>query len=333
VWGVTRNPWNTAFTPGGSSGGSAAALAAGTTTLASGSDIAGSTRVPAAFTGTVGFKAPYGRIPGVPPLSADYYRGDGPLARTVEDCRTFTNVLTGPDPRDHTSLRPKLTLPAEYEPPAGTRIALCINLGDYPVAAEIEANTRATAYALADAGATVEEIELPWTYAEIRQAVGAHFTQIFGAIITEIARDHRDELMPYTVAFADQMARAQHETTFLEGLRIETRMQRQLAEAMAPYDALICPTTAIPGLPAEYDQLGPEDGEVLGRVETATMTVPFNISNRCPVLAIPSGQTKSGLPTGIQIVGHTYDDATVFRVGKAIEQVRPWSYTAINLGR
>jgi aspartyl-tRNA(Asn)/glutamyl-tRNA(Gln) amidotransferase subunit A len=139
--------------------------------------------------------------------------------------------------------------------------------------------------------------------------------------------------MPYTVTFADQMTRAQHKTTFLEGLRIETRMQRQLAEAMAPFDALICPTTAIPGLPAEYDQLGSEDGEVPGRVETATMTVPFNICNRCPVLAVPSGQTKDGLPTGIQIVGHTYDDATVFRLGMALDQARPWSCTAINLGR
>lgn len=327
VWGVTRNPWNTAYTPGGSSGGSAAALAAGTTLLASGSDIAGSTRVPAAFTGTVGFKAPYGRIPGVAPLSADFYRGDGPLARTVDDCVAFANVLIGPDPRDHTSLRPRLTLPAEYEPAAGMRIALCVRLGDYPVVAEIEANTRAAARALADAGATVEEIELPWTHAETLRAVGAHFTQIFGSIITEIARDHRDQLMPYTVAFADQMARASERVTFLDGLRIETRMQRELAEAMAPFDALICPTTAIPGLPADDGLLGPEDGEVLGPRETATMTVPFNINNRCPVLAVPSGHAESGLPTGIQIVGHTYDDATVFRVGKALEQARPWTYT------
>jgi aspartyl-tRNA(Asn)/glutamyl-tRNA(Gln) amidotransferase subunit A len=327
MWGVTRNPWNTAYTPGGSSGGSAAALAAGTALLASGSDIAGSTRVPAAFTGTVGFKAPYGRIPGAAPLAADFYRGDGPLARTVDDCIAFANALIGPDPRDHTSLRPKLTLPLEYEPIAGMRIALCIRLGDYPVAAEIDANTRAAAQALADAGATVEEIELPWTHAEILRATSAHFTQIFGAIITEIARDHRDQLMPYTVALADQMARARERLTFLEGLRIEARMQRQLAEAMSPFDALICPTTTIPGLPADDDLLGPDEGGVLGPAKTATMTVPFNINNRCPVLAVPSGHAGEGLPTGIQIVGHTYDDVTVFRIGKALEQGRPWAFT------
>jgi aspartyl-tRNA(Asn)/glutamyl-tRNA(Gln) amidotransferase subunit A len=335
LWGVTRNPWNTAFTPGGSSGGSAAALAAGTALLASGSDIAGSTRVPTAFTGTVGFKAPYGRIPGVAPLSADFYRGDGPLARTVDDCVAFANVLIGPDPRDHTSLRPRLTLPTAYEPAAGMRLALCIRLGDYPVSAEIEANTRAAAAALADAGASVTEIELPWTHAEIMRAAEAHFSQIFGAIITEIARDHRDQLMPYTVAFADQVAEAAGRITFLDGLRIETRMQRQLAEAMAPFDALICPTTTVAGLPADDDLLGSggtPNGGVLGNTATATMTVPFNMNNRCPVLSVPSGHVPSGhpgsgLPTGIQIVGHTYDDATVFRVGQALEQARPWAYT------
>ncbi|HEX6527379.1 MAG TPA: amidase family protein, partial [Streptosporangiaceae bacterium] len=174
---------------------------------------------------------------------------------------------------------------------------------------------------------------------EIRRTSAVHLTQIFGAIIGEIARDHRDELMPYTVALADQMAWAREHLSFLDGLRTEARMQRELAEAMRPFDALICPTTTKPGLPAEYDQLGPEEGQVLGPPETAAMTVPFNISNRCPVLAVPSGYaepsagpaepsaqlTEHGLPTGIQIVGHTYDDATVFRVGKALELARPWT--------
>jgi aspartyl-tRNA(Asn)/glutamyl-tRNA(Gln) amidotransferase subunit A len=326
LWGITRNPWNTDYTPGGSSGGSAAALAAGTTTLASASDIGGSTRVPAAFTGTVGFKAPYGRIPGAPPLSADFYRGDGPLARTVDDCLAFANALIGPDPRDHTSLRPKLSLPTQYDPADGMRLALCVDLGDYRVNEEVEASTRAAARALEDAGAIVEEIGLPWHLTEIRRASAAHFTQIFGAIITEIARDHRDELMPYTLALVDQLAAVGPQLSFLEGLRIETRMQRELAEAMAPFDALICPTTTVPGLPAGDDMIGPES--VLGKAETATMTTPFNMCNRCPVLAVPSGQAANGLPLGIQIVGHTYDDATVFRVGKALEQARPWTYPA-----
>jgi aspartyl-tRNA(Asn)/glutamyl-tRNA(Gln) amidotransferase subunit A len=316
LWGITRNPWHPEFTPGGSSGGSAASLAAGTSLLATGSDIAGSTRVPAAFTGTVGFKAPYGRIAGVAPLALDHYRGDGPLARTIDDCITFTNVLTGQDPRDHASLRDTPELPHSYEAVTGMRIALCLTLGDYEVHTEIQANTRAVASTLAEAGAVVEEIELPWTQADIRVALGGHLPAIFGEIVQEIARDHRDELSPYTVEFAERMAVSREQFSYLDGLRAEARMQRILAEAMAGFDALVCPTTTVPGLPADVAL----DPDIYG----VAMTSPFNICNRCPVLNVPSGRSSWGLPTGLQIVGHPYDDATVFRVGKVLEELRPW---------
>ncbi|MQA02003.1 MAG: amidase [Streptosporangiales bacterium] len=317
LWGVTRNPWNPDYTPGGSSGGSAASLAAGTSLLATGSDIGGSTRIPAAFTGTVGYKAPYGRIPGATPLSLDHYRGDGPLARTVDDCLAFTNVLAGPDPRDHTSLRPKQVLPEEYESVAGMRLALCVRLGDYEVHPEIAANTRAVADALTDAGAHVDEVELPWRRDDFAAAVSAHFATIFGAIVTEVVAEHRDKMNAYTVAFADEMAAARRQHSYLDGLRVEHQLQGQLAEGMDPFDALLCPTTAVPGIPAGDDVTDPD---------AMVMTAPFNVTNRCPVLNVPSGHASCGLPTGVQIVGHTYDDATVFRVGKAVEELRPWAY-------
>ncbi|MBD0674670.1 amidase [Streptomyces sp. CBMA156] len=329
LWGVTRNPWNPEFTPGGSSGGAGASLAAGTALLASASDIGGSTRIPAAFTGTVGFKAPYGRVPGVAPLCADHYRGDGPMARTVDDCVAFANVLAGPDPRDHVSLRPKLVLPTEFAPVAGMRVALCLRLGAYDVHPEIEANTRAVARALTDAGAVVEEIELPWTKDDLLLSLAAHFSSIFGALVSEIEAEHRDRMSAYAVAFSDTMAIARERVSYLDGLRVETRMQRELGEAMAPFDALICPTTAVPGLPAGDDLLDRlvVNGEDHGEPLWACMTAPFNINNRCPVLNIPSGQSSWGVPTGVQIVGHTYDDPTVFRIGKALEHLRPWAYT------
>ncbi|MFI8419242.1 amidase [Streptomyces sp. NPDC085479] len=328
LWGVTRNPWNPDLTPGGSSGGAGASLAAGSTLLASASDIGGSTRIPAAFTGTVGFKAPYGRIPGTAPLSADHYRGDGPMARTVDDCVTLANVLAGPDPRDHVSLRPKLVLPASYDTVAGMRVALCLRLGAYELHPEIEANTRAVARALADAGAVVEEIELPWTRDDLLVSLAAHFSTIFGALVSEVAARHRDRMSAYAVAFADTMAEARERVSYLDGLRVETRLQRELAEAMAPFDVLVCPTTAVPGLPAGDDLLGRlvVNGEDHGEPLWAAMTAPFNINNRCPVLNVPSGRSSWGVPTGVQIVGHTYDDPTVFRVGKALEQLRPWSW-------
>src|SRR6202165_3484248 len=128
LWGVTRNPWNTAYSPGGSSGGSGASLAAGSTTLATGSDIGGSIRIPASFCGVVGFKPPYGRVPEVEIFNLDHYCHEGPLARTVDDCALLENVIAGPDPSDVVSIRPKLVIPDRLEPIGGLRIALLTNL-------------------------------------------------------------------------------------------------------------------------------------------------------------------------------------------------------------
>lgn len=332
MWGITRNPWNPDFTPGGSSGGAGASLAAGTTLLASASDIGGSTRIPAAFTGTVGFKAPYGRNPGLGVLTADHYRGDGPMARTVDDVIAFQNVLAGPDPRDHTSIRPKLTLPTAYEDVTGARVALCVRLGEYDVHPEIEAHTRAAAQALADAGAHVEEITLPWTRLDLLTAVAGHFSSLFGALVVEAAETHRDLLSPYTVAFADSMIRARTKVSYLDSLRAEHRLQRALATAMDGFDVLICPTTAVPGWHAGDDLAGDKvvvRGEEVADTLWSAMTTPFNINNRCPVLNVPSGISSWGVPTGLQIVGHPYDDPAVFRIGKALETLRPWSYARI----
>ncbi|MBC9713212.1 amidase [Streptomyces sp. TRM66268-LWL] len=332
MWGVTRNPWNPDFTPGGSSGGAGASLAAGTSLLATASDIGGSTRIPAAFTGTVGFKAPYGRNPGHGVLAADHYRGDGPMARTVDDVIAFQNVLAGPDPRDHASIRPKLTLPTSYEDVRGARIALCVRLGEYEVHPEVEVNTRATARALADAGAHVEEVVLPWTRADLLTAVAGHFSTVFGALVGETAETHRELLSPYTAAFADTMAYARTQVSYLDALRSEHRLQQQLAAAMAGFDALVCPTTAVPGWHAGDDLAGDKVvvyGEEVADKLWCAMTSPFNIANRCPVLNVPSGMSSWGVPTGLQIVGHPYDDPAVFRIGKALEVLRPWSYAGI----
>lgn len=211
------------------------------------------------------------------------------------------------------------------------RIALCVRLGAYDVHPDVEANTRAVARALTDAGAVVEEIELPWTRDDILISLAAHFSTIFGAVVSEVEAEHRDRMSAYAAAFADTMAVARDSVTYLDGLRVETRLQRELGEAMVPFDALICPTTAVPGLPAGDDLLGRNfvvNGEDHGDPLWAAMTAPFNINNRCPVLNVPSGHSSWGLPTGVQIVGHTYDDPTVFRIGKALERLRPWTYTA-----
>ena len=138
----------------------------GTATLATGSDIGGSIRIPSSFCGVVGFKPPYGRVPEVEIFNLDHYCHEGPLARTVADCALLENVIAGPHPSDVASIRPKLEIPARLEPIAGLRIALQPDLGCYEVDADVAANTRAAADRLRDAGAVVEEVALPWDLAD-----------------------------------------------------------------------------------------------------------------------------------------------------------------------
>ena len=334
LWGVTRNPWNLRFSPGGSSGGAGAALAAGLAPLATASDIAGSTRLPASFTGTVGFKAPYGRIPGQAPLSADHYRGDGPMARTVADTALLANVMAGRHQGDHATLADQPGL-APASPPgsdagpsvAGMRIALCVRLGNYPVAADVEANTLAVAATLRDAGAVVEEVDLPWTTEDISRTIFTHFGYLLGPAMEDETAGSTELLAPYTRRFMADARQAAQDCRYLDGIRAEARIQSELAGAMAGFDALICPASAVAALEADGLYLDGIDAgaEHLQHYWQGHMTAPFNIANRCPVLAVPSGMADCGIPTGVQIVGNPFDDPTVFRIGAALEALRPWS--------
>lgn len=325
LWGVTRNPWNTEYSPGGSSGGSGASLAAGSTTLATGSDIGGSIRIPSSFCGVVGFKPPYGRVPEMEIFNLDHYCHEGPLARTVADCALLENVIAGPDPSDVVSLRPKLEIPDHLEPVAGMRIALSPDLGCYEVDEEVVANTRAAAERLEEAGAIVEEVSLPWDLATINRAASIHFGMIFGPSMQELYDAHGDEFTSYAKRFVVDSAGIPKEA-FVEGLQLEAAIYAPLGELLERFDALICPTFAVPALPAEYDSGDPLEvnGRPVGDWLDVLMTLPFNIASRCPVISVPSGRSSHGVPTGLSVVGKTYDDVTAFRVAAAHERSFPW---------
>lgn len=319
MWGTTRNPWNLDYTPGGSSGGSGAALAAGYAALATGSDIGGSIRIPASFCGVVGFKPPFGRVAALPPYNLDQYCHDGPMARTVADCALLENAIAGPHWRDVASLRFPPIIPPSFDGVAGRRIALCLQLGDWPVDAAVLRNARAAADALADAGAIVEEVTLPWTVEQIWAAAQAHFATIMGAGIAHVAADYGDLLCDYTRAFAATMT---SQLGFYEGTELEGRLWEPLGRLFESYDAMLCPTIASAGLLAGE---GYVDGQVpvgdtfVEHNILAMMTLPFNLFSRCPVLSVPSGLAANGVPTGVQVVGRTYDDLGAFQVASALE--------------
>jgi len=328
LWGVTRNPWNPAVAVGGSSGGSGASLASGTSLLASGSDIGGSIRIPASMNGVVGFKPPHGRVPTGPPFNLDRYCHDGPLARTVADCALFENVLAGPHPLDATSLRPKLRIPATLRGIEGWRIGLSVDLGAYDVDPEVQANTRAAAAALEAAGANVEEVAIPWTREQVVTTARRHFGAIFGASIAAVAAEHGELLNDYSLAWAEEAAAWHTEPGgFLLGLEGEQSMWAPVGTLLRRYHAIVCPTMSVTSIEAGDSILGTlyPGGGPNDRQYACYMTVPFNVLSPCPVLAVPSGVASNGVPTGLQIVARTFDDVSAFRIGAALERVRPWA--------
>ena len=320
LWGVTHNPWNPDFTPGGSSGGSSASLAAGTSALCTGSDIGGSIRIPASTCGLSGYKPPYGRNPEDPPFNLDFYCHCGPLARTVADTILLQNVMCGPHPKDIASLRPKLELPTRYEPIKGWKIAYSPNLGYYEVDAEVRANTEAALEVFKAAGATVEQVDLTWGE-ECLEAALAYLEHLFGAYIAETLEKHGDQLTDYARMFAEK-GQVSTSKTFLGTLEVAGRMYAELGPILEEFNVLVCPTTALPAVPAAFDQAHDTveiNGKPVNPMLGWVMTSPFNTLSRCPVLTLPSGRAGNGVPTGIQIVGRTYCDADVFQAGMAYE--------------
>lgn len=318
-WGVTRNPWNTDFTPGGSSGGAGAALAAGLTTFATGSDIGGSIRIPASASGVVGFKPPYGRVPSTPPFNLDHYNHPGPMTRSVEDCLLMQNVLAGPHPEDIASLKPKLELPLDRGGVKGWRIAWSVDFGFMEVDPEVRANTLRALQVFRDLGAEVVEVALPWSW-EVYHAAATHHATLFGAWLAEYLDEREAQLTTYAADFA---RRSLTTTTrdYLASLDVEGRIYSHFGPMMEEFDLFLCPTLALPAVGAEFEMRDPL--RINGREVDAylgwTMAWPFNMLSRCPVLALPSGHATTGVPTGIQLVGRSYDDAAVFRAGLAYE--------------
>jgi len=329
LWGVTRTPWNLGYSCGGSSGGSGASLAAGSTTLASGSDIGGSIRIPASMCGVVGYKPPFGRNPDTPPFNLDQYCHIGPMARSVADCALLQNVMCGPHPEDIATLRPKLRIPTVLGDIKGWRIALCVNPAQYDIEPDVVKNTLAAADLFRAAGATVEEVDLGWKREEVAFAAGAHFGTIFGPQVARHAKKYRKIMTDYALDFAD-WSKTSRKEDFLKGLEIETALYKSLGALLQKYRILLCPTLPLPATKAGESYVKRKlriDGKPQPSINYWLMTICFNIMSRCPVMSMPSGLAANGVPTGLSIVGRTYDDVSVFRAAAAFERARPWYTT------
>jgi Asp-tRNA(Asn)/Glu-tRNA(Gln) amidotransferase A subunit family amidase len=324
LWGITRNPWRPSQTPGGSSGGSAVAVATGCVPLAEGSDAGGSIRLPAAWCGVVGMKPSLGRIP-FDVLESHYCDifHFGPLAHSVEDAALFLNAAAGPDDRDIASLPPlpPVALPLDTDL-RGLRLGLSHDLGYFAVDPAILANLEASAEALRRQGAVVESVAVPWTRA-LTDAMYDYWRAFFAASFGKHLARYRDAMDPLVVRLIDEGRRLSAERVMQIGI-IRTQAWQAVAPLFARYDALLCPTTTVIAPAVGLDEVACDWVDAQGLSHTLDMTIPFNIISRCPALQVPSGMAD-GLPTGLQVVGRRYDDATALRIGAALQEARPWA--------
>lgn len=327
LWGVTRNPWNLAYSPGGSSGGAGAALAAGMTTLADGADYAGSVRIPASCNGVFGYKPPSGRNPSAPPWNLNRFSVYGPLARSVSDGALMQNVMSGRHAEDITSLPTRVTLPIEARPIAGWKIALSTDLGFFEVAPEVKSALYDAAQAFRELGCEVDEIELDWTDKSL-DAFCAYAGAFSGDENEGRSAEELELLADYSRTSSPRILEASSMSA-AEGVRVRAEMYASLGPLLETHQILICPTVAVPGVAAD---LSPLDAsfEINGIPLDATlgwcMTYPFNMLSQLPAASVPNGFSPDGVPIGLQIVGRPFRDASVFRAAAAFEQARPWRH-------
>ena len=205
----------------------------------------------------------------------------------------------------------------------GMRLALCPNLGYYALDREVEAAVRGAAAALAERGAVVEEVSLPWD-----ESIGEAWLANWGVYLSACFTDGniepwRERMDPHLVALIDE---AQHmSATDLRRIEfVRTRQWHQLCEVFDRFDALLCATMSVPAPPvdqtdADFDR---RDDEGYRGID---LTGQFNLVAQCPALSVPCGWSADGLPIGLQVVGHRFADDTVMRVGAALEAAAPWA--------
>jgi aspartyl-tRNA(Asn)/glutamyl-tRNA(Gln) amidotransferase subunit A len=312
--GITRNPWDPARSPGGSSGGAGAAVAAGLAPLAVGTDGGGSIRIPAAWSGIVGHKPTFGRVPALPPSRWGTLSNVGPMARTVSDAALLLTVLAGPDARDWYALPPD---GRDYrvgleEGVRGLRLAFSPDLGLIPVEPEVAAPVRAAVELLADQGAHVEEIPAPGIDA-ILQAHRTFAVSIFAHMVEGFSEAQRALVDPYLLGF-HAAGRQLSALDFQQSLQIRREVGTRMQALHQRFDLLLLPSfhcapPPVPGLPEGMAGKPP------------ALTCWVNHTNQ-PAASVPCGRTAAGLPVGLQIVGPKYADALVLRCARAYEAAR-----------
>jgi len=339
---ATRNPWDLARVPGGSSGGSGAAVAADLAAAALGSDTGGSIRQPAAFTGTVGLKPTYGRVSRYGLVAfASSLDQIGPFARDVTDAALVLRVIAGRDPLDSTSVDvPVPDFVAELgRPIEGLRIGVPREYFVEGMDPEVEAAVREAIEVLKRLGGRAEPISLPTTdyalaayYLVAPAEASSNLARYDGVKYGSRAAGARDVIDMYSKTRAQgfgpevkrrimlgtyALAAGYYEAYYGKAQKVRTLVRRDFDAAFARVDVIVAPTT--PNVPFK---LG-EKEDPLAMYLNDVFTIPVNLAG-LPGISVRCGFSLAALPIGLQFIGRPFDEATLLRAAHAYEQATGW---------
>lgn len=319
--GVTRNPWNTAHTPGGSSAGAAAGVAAGLVPVALGTDGGGSIRIPSSFCGLVGIKGSFGRVPVWPPSATPSLAHVGPLATNVADAALLFNLLAGPDVRDPSSMQlpPWSPFALESIDLGGLRLGWCEDFAYGWADSEVRAAGREATSRLASALHTAVE---PWEGLQTDPAPAwsrlfyASIAQRLGVADKPDARKEAllDPLLARQVAEARAAPAGDVFTALANSCRAE------ITRAFERFDLILMPTTPVRALLVGQDS--PPGRAAAGAVEWSYFTYPFNLSGN-PAASFPAGVASDGLPMGVQLVARHGQEHVLFAALAQLQNAMP----------
>ena len=318
---LTRNPWDLAKNPGGSSAGAGAAGAAGYGPLHLGTDIGGSVRLPACWCGLVALKPSLGRVPIDPPYVG---RVTGPMTRTVDDNALLMSVLSLPDPRDGMSLPVQdIDWSRLDDAPKGKKIGLMLDLG---FGDALEAPVRETvvqaASAFEAAGAIVTEVPTVLTR-DMLDGLDHFWRARSWDDLLRMPANVRAKALPYIYAWAESGAKLSG-VDVVRGFNATMAIRAAAAKLFAEYDYVISPASPVVKFPAEF--AAPRN-DPLKPFEHIIYTVTWNMSEN-PAVSINGGYDADGFPIGVQIIGRRFDDRGVLAMAKAFEGLRgpqkPW---------
>lgn len=336
---ATRNPWNTDYVPGGSSGGSAASVASGEVLFSLGSDTGGSIRQPAAYCGVVGLKPTYGRVSRFGLVAfASSLDQIGPITRTVEDNAYLLEAISGVDPMDSTSANVDVpnfvnSLTGDVR---GLKIAVPKEYLGEGVGEEARNSVLEALKVLEGLGAEWEEVSLPHS----KYALAAYYLLSSSEASANLSRfdgvryGHRTdnaetliEMYKQTRAegFGDEVKRrimlgtfslssGYYDAYYKKAQKVRTLIKKDFEDVFEKYDVIVGPTTPTPAF-----KIGEKVADPLTMYANDILTIPVNLAG-VPGISVPCGFAANGLPLGLQMIGKHFDESTIYRAAHAFEQ-------------